>query len=313
MVEGKRRESIMTVEIRPYQDALDESFANSGLDEDAFEDYAEGWNEQQDTESLQEMTQEDYDARLDNGITTEIINFNGLMLLYEDKNFNGEMIKYVAEQIMTGYATDKIGIGYEVIIIDENPSGHLAMGDYVIVSSKDLVDMRVAAPLVYAAGGHWCMYLRRENLKHYLTPAIIMEQTDFIIDNNLEGTIAEVEYDGYEKTEWIEGAVLNPRDSISNRGKLCVNFGTGATEYMETPTKGWAIVKNKTLMGTSCQTTIPSLEKVLSKLGLSGDADDTSLMINCKSLIQAKEITATITSWDFFYVEQDDKVVGVYY
>jgi hypothetical protein len=109
------------IEIRPYQDALDESFANSGLDEDAFEDYADGWNEQQEAESLQEMTQEDYDARLDNGITTEIINFNGLMVLYEDQNFNGEMIKYVAQQIMTGYATDKISIGYEVVIIDETP------------------------------------------------------------------------------------------------------------------------------------------------------------------------------------------------
>ena len=303
----------MTVEIRPYQDALDESFDNSGLNEDAFEDYADGWNEQQEAESLQEMTQEDYDARLDNGITTEIINFNGLMMLYEDKNFNGEMIKYVAQQIMTGYASDKISIGYEVVIIDENPSGHLAMGDYVIVSSKDLVDMRMAAPLVYAAGGHWCMYLRRENLKHYLTPAIILEQTDFITDNNLEGTISEVEYEGYEKAEWIEAVIVNEQDSVNMRGKLCVNFNNGDLQYMETPTKGWAIVQRKKLLGESCQTTIPSLEKVLSKLGLSGDADDTSLMINCTSQKQAKEITVAITAWDFFYVEQDDKVVGVYY
>ncbi len=303
----------MTVEIRPYQDALDESFDNSGLDEDAFEDYAEGWNEQQEAESLQEMTQEDYDARLDNGITTEIINFNGLMVLYEDKNFNGEMIKYVAEQIMTGYAPNTISIGYEVVIIDENPPLGSAAGDYVIVSSKDLVDMRMAAPLVYAAGGHWCMYLRRENLKHYLPPAIILEQTEFIMDNNLEGTISEVEYEGYEKTEWIEAVIVNEQDSVNMRGKLCVYFKTGELQYMETPTKGWAIVQRKKLLGESCQTTLPSLEKVLSKLGLSGDADDTSLMINCTTLKQAKEITAAITAWDFFYVEQDDKVVGVYY
>jgi len=303
----------MTVEIRPYQDALDEAFANSGLDEDAFEDYAEGWNEQQEAESLQEMTQEDYDARLDNGIPTEIINFNGLMVLYEDKTFNGEMIKYVGQQIMTGYAPDKIGIGYEVVIIDENPSGHLAMSEYVIVSSKDLVDLRVAAPLVYAAGGHWCMYMRRENLKHYLPPPVILEQTEFILNNNLEGTISEVEHEGYEKPEWIEVAIVNEKDIVNMRGKLCVNFKTGELQYMETPTKGWAIVQRKKLLGESCQTTIPSLEKVVAKLGLSGDADDTSLMINCTSQKQAKEITAAISAWDFFYVEQDDKVVGVYY
>lgn len=305
----------MTVEIRPYQNALDESFANSGLDEDAFDDYAEGWNEQQEAESLQEMTQEDYDARLDNGITTEIINFNGLMVLYEDKNFNGEMIKYVAEQIMTGYAPDKISIGYEVVIIDENPAMVIGAGDYVIVSSKDLVDMRMAAPLVRAAGGHWCMYLRRENLKHYLTPAIILEQTDFITDNNLEGTISEVEYEGYEKAEWIEvAATVSEQDSVSMRGKLCVN-GKGELKYMESPTKGWAIVETKKLLGNTCQTTIPSLEIVVTDVdGISvGDIDETSLMINCTSLKQAKEIAATITSWDFFYVEQDDTVVGVYY
>ena len=304
----------MTVEIRPYQDALDESFSNSGLDEDAFEDYAEGWNEQQEAESLQEMTQEDYDARLDNGIPTEIINFNGLMVLYEDKNFNGEMIKYVGQQIMTGYAPDNISIGYEVIIIDEKPSGHLAMDNYVIVSSKDLVSLDYAAPLVYAAGGHWCMYLRKENLKHYLTPEVILEQTEFITQNDLEGTISEVEHEGYVKPELIDVIVFNPEDSISNRGKLCVNFSTGKLKYMEHRLKGWAIVEKKKLLGHSCETTLPSLETVIHKLGLSlGEEDDTSLIINCNSITQAKEIAAAITLWDFFYVEQDDKVVGVYY
>mgnify|MGYP003669406991 CR=1 FL=1 len=305
----------MTIEIRPYQNALDESFANSGLDEDAFDDYEEGWNEQQEAESLQEMTQEDYDARLDNGITTEIINFNGLMMLYEDKNFNGEMIKYVAEQIMTGYAPDNISIGYEVVIINENPAMVVGAGDYVIVSSKDLVDMRMAAPLVRAAGGHWCMYLRRENLKHYLTPAVIVEQTDFITNNNLEGTISEVEYEGYEKSEWIEQATtVSEQDSVGMRGKLCVN-GKGDLKYMETPTKGWAIVETKKLLGNTCQTTIPSLEIVVRMLsGVSvGDIDKTSLTINCANKQQATEIAAAITSWDFFYVEQDDKVVGIYY
>ena len=307
----------MTVEIRPYQDAMDESFANSGLDEDAFEDYADGWNEQQDTESLQEMTQEDYDARLDNGITTEIINFNGLMLLYEDKNFNGEMIKYVAEQIMTGYATDNISIGYEVIIIDENPSGHLAMGDYVIVSSKDLVPLEYAAPLVYAAGGHWCMYLRRENLKHYLTPPVILEQTDFIAQNNLEGTISEVEYKGYEKTEWIEVAVLNPQDKITNRGKLCVNFGTGELKYMDTPTKGWAIVETKKLLGKTCQTTLPSLAKVSVELddveSVDVAKDELSIEIKCPTTKKAEKVSEAIDAWDFFYVELEDKTVSVFY
>jgi len=309
----------MTVEIRPYQGALDESFANSGLDEDAFDDYAEGWNEQQEAESLQEMTQEDYDARLDNGIPTEIINFNGLMLLYEDNNFNGEMINYVGQQIMTGYAPDKIGIGYEVVIIDENPTGHLAMGDYVIVSSKDLVDMRVAAPLVYAAGGHWCMYMRRENLKHYLSPPVILEQTEFIIKNDLVGTIAEVEHEGYEKTEWIEAAIVKEHDSISNRGKLCVNFSTGELQYMDTPTKGWAIVENRKLLGIPCQTTLVALHQLMETLWAkdivekSNLVDATELLIHCTSQKQATKIADAISAWDFFYVEEDDAVVGVYY
>ena len=304
----------MTIEIRPYQDAMQEGFDNSGLNDDDFDDYAEGWNEQHESESLQEMSPEDYQNRLDDGIPTEIINFNGLMVLYEQKEYNGLMKDYVVQQMMTGYAPHTIGIGYEVIIIDEAPLP--LHPDYVVISSNDLVDMKVAAPLVFSAGGHWCMYMRRENLKHYLPPAIIDEQIEYITQNDLEGTVSEVEHEAYEKPDWLEMAGLDVKseDTVANRGQLCVYVKTGEQKYMETPTKGWAIVQNRKLFGQPCQTTLPALHQLLTQEDVESKmVDDTELMIECKTAKETQQISDALSQWDFFYVSVDGTTIGVYY
>ena len=151
-----------TYEVRPYQDAQDESFEKSGLPDADKDDYDSGWDEQmQKEEELKAMKNEDYDAKL--GEATEIINFNGMMTMFKDPAHNGKMTEYIMGQIMYGYAPPTLGIGYEVQIVDwvHNPDPE----NFVVVSSKELVPDMMAAPLVKAAGGHWTLYLRKENLK----------------------------------------------------------------------------------------------------------------------------------------------------
>ena len=44
----------------------------------------------------------------------------------------------------------------------------------------------MAAPMVIAAKGHWCLFMRKENLKMFLPPEVISEQNLAINDNASE-------------------------------------------------------------------------------------------------------------------------------
>ena len=298
---------MMDVQVRPYRDAKDECFGDCGLPDADKPDYEKGWDEQMDEESqLGELTEEDYEAKL--GESTEIINFNGLMTLFEEAAHNGKMTEYVISQIMMGYAPQTLGIGYEVQLVDwvYNPDPT----NYVVVSSKETVPLDMAAPLVVAAKGHWCLFLRKENLKMFLEPAVIDDQLGVISDGALSGTIAEVEYAGYTA---LGGKVsLSGRIGIvEGRGRLCVHIKTGELQMMETPEKGWMFVEEKRLEGGRIETTIPSLHAWAEEKGIPiVSASATSITLKTP---KAKTLGKNIDKWDFFNVEIEEDTLLVSY
>jgi len=232
----------MDVQIRPYRDAKDECFGDCGLPDADKPDYEKGWDEQMESQ-FEELTEEDYEAQL--GESTEIINFNGKMTLFEEAAHNGKMTEYVVSQMKMGYAPHTLGIGYEVQLVDwvYNPDPT----NYVVVSSRETVPLDMAAPLVVAAKGHWCLFLRKENLKIFLEPAVIDDQLEVIRDGALSGKIAEVEYDAYTAGK---GSLSGRTGIVGGRGRLCVHAKTGELQMMETPKKGWMFAEEKLLEGS---------------------------------------------------------------
>ena len=296
-----------TYEVRPYQDAQDESFEKSGLPDADKDDYESGWDEQmQKEEELKAMKNEDYDAKL--GEATEIINFNGMMTMFKDPAHNGKMTEYIMGQIMYGYAPPTLGIGYEVQIVDwvHNPDPE----NYVVVSSKELVPDMMAAPLVQAAGGHWTLYLRKENLKMFLPPDVIETQQEVIAQDGIAGQISEVIYSGYvglgEKVS-ISGRMGN----VEGRGRLCVELATGTLRKMETPERGWMFVESVKIDGTRIDTTIATLTNWFEMNGIAVMVSD-KLKVVIESPM-AKTLAKKIDRWDFFYVELDGDTLTVSY
>lgn len=293
----------MDVQIRPYRDAKDECFGDCGLPDADKPDYEKGWDEQMESQ-FEELTEEDYEARL--GESTEIINFNGKMTLFEEAAHNGKMTEYVMSQIMMGYAPHTLGIGYEVQLVDWvfNPDP----ANYVVVSSKETVPLDMAAPLVVAAKGHWCLFLRKENLKMFLEPAVIDDQLEVISDGALSGKIAEVEYAGYT----VDIVGLSGRTGVvGGRGRLCVHVKTGELQMMETPEKGWMFAEEKLLEGSRIETTIPSLHAWAEEKGIPiVSVSATSITLKTP---KAKTLGKNIDKWDFFNVEIEEDTLLVSY
>ena len=296
-----------TYEVRPYQDAQDESFEKSGLPDADKDDYESGWDEQmQKEEELKAMKNEDYDAKL--GEATEIINFNGMMTMFKDPAHNGKMTEYIMGQIMYGYAPPTLGIGYEVQIVDwvHNPDPE----NYVVVSSKELVPDMMAAPLVQAAGGHWTLYLRKENLKMFLPPDVIETQQEVIAQDGIAGQISEVIYSGYvglgEKVS-ISGRMGN----VEGRGRLCVELATGNLRKMETPERGWMFVESVKIDGTRIDTTIATLTNWFEMNGIAVVMSDKVKVVIESPM--AKTLAKKIDRCGFFYVELDGDMLTVSY
>ena len=110
-------------EVRVYKDDKEDGFENSGLPDEMQDAYDDGWNEgMSQDEQFSNMTPEEYERKL--GEQTTIVNFNGLMTLFEKKEYNGKMTDYVVTQIQYGYAPPDLGIGYEVNLVDwiQNPN-----------------------------------------------------------------------------------------------------------------------------------------------------------------------------------------------
>ena len=293
--------------VKVYQDAKEQSFSESGLPDEMKDDYEAGWDEQMShEEQLASMDAQEYERKL--GEATEIINFNGMMTLFSDKQHNGKMTDYVIGQIMNGYAPPTLGIGYEVNIVDwvQNPDP----ANFVVVSSKELVPAEMAAPMIIAAQGHWCLFLRKENLKMFLPPEIIKEQEQVTTDEKLGGKIVEVIFSGYTGMQsktygGIESGMF------SGRGRLCVEGSTGNLQMMEAPTKGWRFVERVKLQGDRVVTTIESLTQwAESNKVVIDNLTKTSITLKTP---KAKALSKAIDKWDFFYVEQDDDLVMVSY
>jgi len=293
--------------VKVYQSAKDQSFDESGLPDEMKDDYEKGWEEQMDKEEqLSSMGEKDYERKL--GEATKIINFNGMMTLFADARYNGKMTDYVIGQIMNGYAPPVLGVGYEVNIVDwvQNPDPT----NFVVVSSKDLVPLEMAAPMIAAAHGHWCLFLRKENLEMFLPPEVVKEQQAVVKGENLTGEITEVIYSGYagmqgKTTTGIESGMF------SGRGRLCVRGSTGELQMMETPTKGWRLVAKVKLQGDTLLTVIESLEEWANAKEIE-ITERTPTAITLKTS-NAKSLSKAIDKWDFFYVEQDGDLVMVSY
>jgi hypothetical protein len=296
-----------TYEVRPYQDAQDESFEKSGLPDADKDDYDSGWDEQmQKEEELKAMKNEDYDAKL--GEATEIINFNGMMTMFKDPAHNGKMTEYIMGQIMYGYAPPTLGIGYEVQIVDwvHNPDPE----NFVVVSSKELVPDMMAAPLVKAAGGHWTLYLRKENLKMFLPPDVVETQKEVIAQDGIAGTISEVIYSGYVGLGQ-KVSISGRMGDVEGRGRLCVELATGNLRKMETPERGWMFVESEKIDGVRIDTTIEAIAE------WAKDKDITIVSLEPTEIVlqtpQAKSLGKKIDRWEFFYVESDGDTLTVGY
>jgi hypothetical protein len=293
--------------VKPYKDAKEQAFTESGLPDSDKEDYDKGWDEQMDKQDqLESMSEQEYERQL--GEATEIINFNGQMTLFENPEHNGKMTDYVLGQIMNGYAPPYLGIGYEVNIVDwvQNPDPE----NFVIISSKDLVPAAMAAPMIIAAKGHWCLFMRKENLKMFLPPDVVMEQNLAINDNSLSGEIAEVEYSGYtamaDKTkQTVRGGMFTGRE------KLCVNIKTGEESMMETPPKGWMVCEEVKLLGDRMMSTISALTEWFKESGITiRSSNPTSVSVETA---KSKSLGKAIDRWDIFYVEVDGDSLMVSY
>ena len=296
-----------TYEVRPYQDAQDESFEKSGLPDADKDDYDSGWDEQmQKEEELKAMKNEDYDAKL--GEATEIINFNGMMTMFKDPAHNGKMTEYIMGQIMYGYAPPTLGIGYEVQIVDwvHNPDPE----NFVVVSSKELVPDMMAAPLVKAAGGHWTLYLRKENLKMFLPPDVVETQKEVIAQDGIAGKISEVIYSGYVGLGQ-KVSISGRMGDVEGRGRLCVELATGNLRKMETPERGWMFVESEKIDGVRIDTTIEAIAE------WANDKDITIVSLEPTEIVlqtpQAKSLGKKIDRWEFFYVESDGDTLTVGY
>ena len=296
-----------TYEVRPYQDAQDESFERSGLPDADKDDYDSGWDEQmQKEEELKAMKNEDYDAKL--GEATEIINFNGMMTMFKDPAHNGKMTEYIMGQIMYGYAPPTLGIGYEVQIVDwvHNPDPE----NFVVVSSKELVPDMMAAPLVKAAGGHWTLYLRKENLKMFLPPDVVETQKEVIAQDGIAGKISEVIYSGYVGLGQ-KVSISGRMGDVEGRGRLCVELATGNLRKMETPERGWMFVESEKIDGVRIDTTIEAIAE------WAKDKDITIVSLEPTEIVlqtpQAKSLGKKIDRWEFFYVESDGDTLTVGY
>ncbi len=245
-------------EVRVYKDAKQEGFEDSGLDEDMQDAYNEGWDEgTSQEEQLQNMTSEEYERKL--GESTKIVNFNGYMTLYKDRQNNGKITDYVLGQIMYGYAPPFLGIGYEVNIVDwiQNPDPET----FVVVSSKDLVPEEMAAPSIIAAQYHWTLYLRKENLEMFQPDPLVAEaQLELAKDFNMMGEIAELDLELIDEEtlrKYFGREVL-----IKGRGELCVNPSTGELQKMESPERGWKEVGRMKVLNNKVAATLPNLVAV---------------------------------------------------
>lgn len=293
--------------VKPYKDAKEQAFSESGLPDTDKEDYDKGWDDQMDKQDqLESMSEQEYERQL--GEATEIINFNGQMTLFENPEHNGKMTDYVLGQIMNGYAPPYLGIGYEVNIVDwvQNPDPE----NFVIISSKDLVPAEMAAPMIIAAKGHWCLFMRKENLKMFLPPDVVVEQNLAINDNSLSGEIAEVEYSGYtamgdKVKQTVRGGMFTGRE------KLCVNIKTGEEAMMETPPKGWMVCEEVKLLGDRMMSTISALTEWFNKSGITITSSNTTSV--SVETAKSKSLGKAIDRWDIFYVEVDGDSLMVSY
>jgi hypothetical protein len=242
-------------EVRVYKDDKEESFENSGLPDEMQDAYDEGWDQGMSQEQqLASMTEEDYERKL--GEATRIVNFNGLMTLFEKKDYNGKMTEYVISQIQYGYAPPTLGIGYEVNLIDwvQNPNPE----QYVVVSSKELVPEFMAAPSIAAAQFHWTLFLRKENLEMFQPdPAMAEAQLELAKDFEMLGEIAELDLgiiDPETLRQYLGREVL-----IKGRGELYVRPDTGELMKMESPEVGWKKVERMKVMGQKMSATLSNL------------------------------------------------------
>jgi hypothetical protein len=296
-----------TYVVKPYKEGKDESFADSGLPLSDKDQYDEGWEEQMaKEEQLKAMANRDYDALL--GEATEIINFNGMMTMMSDPAHNGKMTEFILGQMMYGYAPMTLGIGYEVNIIDYiyNPDPE----NFVVVSSKETVPMNMAHNTLKASGGHWALYMRKENLKMFLPPEVIEMQESSIVDSSLSGTVSEVIYEGY--VPMVDKVIVGGRiGTIEGRGRLCVDIRTGKLHKMETREKGWSFVETVLLDGSRIETHIGALSDWAKSNGIPIDSE-TNVSITLKTP-NAKSLGKQIDRWDFFDVEVDGNLLMVSY
>ena len=296
-----------TYVVKPYKEGKDEAFGESGLPVADKEQYEEGWEEQRaKEEKLKAMANRDYDALL--GEATEIINFNGMMTMMSNPAHNGKMTEFILGQIMYGYAPMSLGIGYEVNIIDYiyNPDPE----NFVVVSSKETVPMNMANPTLKASGGHWALYLRKENLKMFLPPEMIEMQESAIVDSELTGKVSEVVYDGYVKLD-SKVSVGGRQGNIQGRGRLCVKPRTGELRKMETREKGWMFVENVLLEGSRIETHIYSLSDWAKSNGIT-ILDEGDIFITLETP-KAKTLAKQIDRWDFFDVKTTGNMLTVNY
>ena len=242
-------------EVRVYKDDKEDGFENSGLPDEMQDAYDDGWNEgMSQDEQFSNMTPEEYERKL--GEQTKIVNFNGLMTLFEKKEYNGKMTDYVVTQIQYGYAPPDLGIGYEVNLVDwiQNPNPE----EYVVVSSKHLVPDWMAAPSIVAAQYHWTLYLRKENLEMFQPdPAVANAQLELAKDFEMMGEIAELDLgliDAETLRQYLGREVL-----IKGRGELYVQPTTGELMKMESPERGWKKVERMKVLGHKMAATLPNL------------------------------------------------------
>ena len=206
------------------------------------------------------------------------------------------------------YAPPTLGIGYEVQIVDwvHNPDPE----NFVVVSSKELVPDMMAAPLVKAAGGHWTLYLRKENLKMFLPPDVVETQKEVIAQDGIAGKISEVIYSGYVGLGQ-KVSISGRMGDVEGRGRLCVELATGNLRKMETPERGWMFVESEKIDGVRIDTTIEAIAE------WAKDKDITIVSLEPTEIVlqtpQAKSLGKKIDRWEFFYVESDGDTLTVGY
>lgn len=306
----------MSYQAKPYKPIKDAMYEDDCEVSEAVKEHPEAWDKGweeglglESPTSFEEMTDEDYENRL--GEEAVIVNLKGLLNIHPDKP---KMVDYIKQQMSVGACPTSIAVGYTVNLIDwlKNPDPE----DFVVVSSREIMTPHGRhyhlADEVIAARGHWCLYLRKENLDIFQDAPLVSPESEK--ESAGDGEITPTEVAG--RGEATQRTVIRSRTNIGNvKANLYVNWKTGEEEYFpegEKVDEEWIKTQTVLVGGKPMTTTLRELRDYLR-----GRDDVEDIELSGPSMTfktdKGSDIKSLIDEMNFFTTTLDGKQLTVEY